>query len=384
MSHPTPRRSGVGVVLAIGVLAGGLAAAGGLPLPASRLTIVSGRGNVTQAQTVGARGLTSGPSQAQIRAAQVGSGQAVTLAFGGDVHFEGALASRLAANPLTVFNGAKPLYAGADLMMVNLETAITRSGTPEPKQFLFRAPPSALMAVKTAGITLATEANNHGEDYGAGGLADSIAAANQLGFPVIGLGRNVGEAFAPYRATISGQRIAILAATNVLDDNLRDEWTATESHPGLASAYDLDHLLPAIRQARATSDTVVVYLHWGIEGQGCPSPVQEQMAQRLVDAGADVVVGSHTHVQLGAGMLDGAFVDYGLGNFAFYATQPAQLESGVLKVTMTGRRVDGYRWAPAYISGGVASPLKGQASSVAERRWAGLRSCTNLGAGSAA
>jgi poly-gamma-glutamate synthesis protein (capsule biosynthesis protein) len=304
----------------------------------------------------------------------------VTLAFGGDVHFEGPVAKRLSSNPRTVFNPAKALYAGADVTMVNLETAITNAGAAAPKQFVFRAPPSALTAIKAGGIAVVTEANNHGEDYGTEGLADTITAATRAGLPVIGIGENLEQAFAPYRATIKGQRIAILAATHVLDDNLRDEWTATETHPGLASGYDLDNLLAAVRQARLTSDTVAVYLHWGIETQACPTPAQEELAHQVVEAGADIVVGSHTHVLLGSGLMDGALVDYGLGNFAFYATQPAQRESGVLRVTVTGRRIDAYRWVPARLSGGVATPLLGSASKAALARWSALRSCTDLDA----
>ncbi|MDQ1358239.1 MAG: hypothetical protein QOG44_2612 [Acidimicrobiaceae bacterium] len=290
------------------------------------------------------------------------------------------MAKRLSSNSHTVFNPAKPLYAGADIMMVNLETAITNGGVAAPKQFVFRAPPTALTAIKAGGITLVTEANNHGEDYGAQGLADSIAASTRAGLPVIGIGENVAEAFAPYRATIKGQRIAIIAATHVLDDNLRDQWTATDSHPGLASAYDVDHLLAAVRQVRLTSDTVVVFLHWGVETQSCPTPAQEELAHQAVAAGADIVVGSHAHVLLGGGLMDGAMVSYGLGNFAFYATQPAQLESGVLRVTVTGRRIDAYRWAPARLSGGVATPLSGSSAKSALSRWSALRSCTDLDA----
>jgi poly-gamma-glutamate synthesis protein (capsule biosynthesis protein) len=310
----------------------------------------------------------------------LGSGKAVTLAFGGDVHFEGVLARRLAAHPRTFLDPARALYSGADLVMVNLESAITTGGSPEPKQFTFRAPPSAYGALKAAGITVATQANNHGEDYGAVGLADSINAARHAGFPVIGVGFNVTEAFAPYRTTIDGQRIAIIAATQVLDDNLRAEWTATDTHSGLASAYDTDHLLAAVREVRRTADTVVIYVHWGTEQQNCPNGLQPPLARQLVDAGADIVVGSHAHVQLGAGRLGRALVDYGLGNFAFYATSGAQVESGVLKVTVTGRRIDSYQWTPARISDGIPHPLHGSAATTAVTRWASQRSCTDLSA----
>ena len=376
------RRTAVGVALAGVVFGGGLLGASGLPSTPLSASLVAEPANAAGSATppLPTPAAAVVPVPATSTAEQLGGGKAVTLAFGGDVHFEGALATRLAANPQTVLNAARPLYAGADITMVNLETAVTARGSPEPKQFTFRAPPSAYTALKAAGITLATQANNHGEDYGPDGLSDSITAAKQAGFPIIGIGNNAGEAFAPYRASVNGQRIAIVAATQVLDDNLQQQWTATDSHPGLASAYDLPHLLAAVRQARATSDTVVVYVHWGTETEACPNSLQQPLASQLVEAGADIVVGSHAHVLLGGGRLGGALVDYGLGNFAFYATASAQVESGVLKVTVTGRRIDAYQWVPGRISGGVPRPLAGGAAAAAERSWAQRRSCTNLAA----
>jgi poly-gamma-glutamate synthesis protein (capsule biosynthesis protein) len=309
--------------------------------------------------------------------AATGRGSPVTIAFGGDVHFDGVLLQKLNSAPTTMIDAAKPLYAGADIMMVNLETAITTRGSAEPKQFNFRAPPTAFTALRAAGITVATEANNHGEDYGAQGLADSLAAAKAAGFPVIGIGNNVAEAFAPFRATINGQRIAIIAATQVLDSNLASKWTATDTHPGLASAYDETHLLAAVTDARATADTVVVYLHWGTEKQSCPNPSQSPLAHKLVSAGADIIVGSHTHVQLGAGHIGDAFVDYGLGNFVFNA-QPGQTDSGVLAVTVRSRHIDSVTWRPARISGGVPIPLSGTEAMAANKQWQSLRACTDL------
>ena len=143
----------------------------------------------------------------------------MTLAFGGDVHFEGVVRPRL-ADPATALAPIQPVLAGADLAVVNLETAVTDRGTPAPKQYLFRAPATAFPALRAGGVTVATMANNHGMDYGVVGLADSLAAAAAAGFPVIGIGTDAAAAYAPYLTTIKGQRIAVLAATQVLDENL--------------------------------------------------------------------------------------------------------------------------------------------------------------------
>jgi hypothetical protein len=312
-----------------------------------------------------------------------GNGKAVTLAFGGDVHFEGVLGNRLSADPATALDGSvSALLGGADLSMTNFESALTQ-GTcpdPQPKQFVFHAPPSALTAFRSAGVTLVTEANNHGEDCGRAGLEQSLAVAQAANYPVIGIGQNAAQAFAPYRATIHGQRIAIIAATQVLDTNLATAWTATATQPGLASAYQEAELVAAVEAARKTSDTVVVYLHWGTEGHDCPNTVQEPLAAALVKAGADIVVGTHAHVQVGAGYLGSAFVDYGLGNLAFYDTTTPETYSGALVITATGRHIDSFVWRPAVISSGLPVAQSGSAATTALTRWSALRGCTNLAA----
>ena len=126
------------------------------------------------------------------------------------------------------------------------------------------------------------------------------------------------------------------------------------------------------------SDTVVVYLHWGVEGTTCPSAEQRQLARTLVLAGADVVVGSHTHRLLGGGRLGGALVDYGLGNLAFYSSGGPGTQTGVLTVTVTGRHVDRYSWTPAVINGGTPQPLAADATAPAVADWSARRSCTDL------
>jgi Bacterial capsule synthesis protein PGA_cap len=341
--------------------------------PASQTT------RAAEASATTARPTTTAPERAG--ATREPTGEPVTLAFGGDVHFEGAVGNRLAADPATTFGPIAAVLRRADLAVVNLETAITDGGTPAPKDFTFRAPASALTALKGAGVDVATMANNHGMDFGVAGLRDSLAAAKAARFPVVGIGRNAAEAFAPWRTTVKGQRIAVIGATQVLDSNLAAAWTAGGAgKPGLASAYEEPRLLAAVRAARADADTLVVDLHWGRELNGCPIDRQRTLAAKLVAAGADVVVGSHAHVLLGGGYLRGAYVHYGLGNFVFYSRGGITAESGVLLLTMRGRAVAGSRWVPARISGGIPIPLEGAAATRAVASWRSLRGCTGLAA----
>ncbi|GAA3576355.1 CapA family protein [Nonomuraea rosea] len=304
-----------------------------------------------------------------------------TISFGGDVHFEGMLRNRL-ANPRTALGPIASVLRASDLSMINLETAITTAGTPAPgKQFTFRAPPTAFTALKGAGVDVVSMANNHGMDYMDSGLADSLAAIKRSKFPVVGIGKNAAEAYKPFRKTVNGNRVAIIGATQVLDAEFIQAWTATADKGGLASAKDEPALLKAVRQARKNSDTVIVHLHWGTEMQKCPNPAQLSLAPKLVKAGADVVIGGHAHILLGAGYLDDAYVSYGMGNFVFYNSTPGTTgRTGVLTLTINGRKVLKDRWTPATIQGGVPIPMTGAAKTQAVTDWKALRSCAGLAA----
>jgi poly-gamma-glutamate synthesis protein (capsule biosynthesis protein) len=309
---------------------------------------------------------------------RLGSGRPVTFAFAGDVHFESPIREELAANPRAVLHSIRPVLARADLAIVNLETAVTSRGSAAAKTYTFRAPASAFTALAAGGVDAASMANNHGMDFGEVGLRDSVAAARRAGFPIIGIGLTAKQAYRPFRATIHGQRIAVLAATQVLDDHLIAAWTADPDAPGLASAKAVPRLLAAVRAARQTSDTVVVFLHWGVELAGCPTGDQRTLARQLVGAGADIVVGGHAHRLLGTGRMKRTLVSYGLGNFVWYSSGEVTSQTGVLQVTATGRRIDGYSFVPARIVSGTPRPLGGAERRAALTSWRSLRGCTGL------
>jgi poly-gamma-glutamate synthesis protein (capsule biosynthesis protein) len=108
--------------------------------------------------------------------------------FAGDVHFMDRTAALL-KNPSTAFGSITPTLADADLTIVNLETAITSRGTPEPKTYHFRTVPTSIDALKAAGIDAVSIANNHTLDYGQVGLLDTLDALSAASYPAFGAGR---------------------------------------------------------------------------------------------------------------------------------------------------------------------------------------------------
>lgn len=298
----------------------------------------------------------------------------ITLAFAGDVHAEAESGAALRAGLPTLGD----TLAAADLTVVNMEAAITERGERVGKQYAFRAPAETLTVLKDAGVDVVNLANNHGLDFGQTGLRDTLDASATTGLATIGIGADEDQAYAPHVATVDGQRIAVLGATQVLDGSLIAPWTAGPGKPGLASAKREQRLVDEVARARADADVVVVYLHWGRERDACPLPRQQTLARALVDAGADVVVGSHAHVLLGGGYLGDAYVDYGLGNFIFYARPGEGARTGVLTLTLQGRTVTESSWTPAVIRGGAPLLLEGSAAEAARQDKDSRRQCTDL------
>jgi poly-gamma-glutamate synthesis protein (capsule biosynthesis protein) len=266
--------------------------------------------------------------------------------------------------------------------MVNLETAITTGGIPQDKAFHFRAPASALTALRDAGVDVATMANNHAADYGAPGLSDTLAAIAASHFPVIGIGADDAQAFAAFNRTIDGTRIAIIAADQVQDETTLRLFSAGPGKPGVANAYSPE-LLDAVRAARAQGYLVIVYLHWGTEHTTCPNEDQRTLTDQLAAAGATAVVGTHAHELQGAGWRrDGVFVAYGLGNYLWFkGAGDDSPDNGVLTLTFRGGKVVGDSFAPAHLDErGVPVPATGPTRTRIEGEWQAARECAGLSA----
>lgn len=302
----------------------------------------------------------------------------VRLAFAGDVHFAGRVQTRLATHPRDILGPIGAVLGRADIAMVNFESAITERGSPEPKQFHFRAPAAALTALRAVGVDVVTMANNHGVDYGPVGLADTLAAIRTTRFPVIGVGADATQAYAPYRATVRGIRVAILAASQI-SDHTAAAWSAGAATPGIATALAPERLVAAVRAARARADVVVVYLHWGTEGQSCPNPAQVSLSRQLAAAGADAVVGTHAHLLLGAGWQGRTYVAYGLGNFLWWRDNAFSNDTGVLTLRVRPHQVVGATLTPAHIDGaGVPVPVAGAEAARIQEKFRGLAGCAHL------
>jgi poly-gamma-glutamate synthesis protein (capsule biosynthesis protein) len=299
----------------------------------------------------------------------------IRLAFAGDVHFTGRT-RRLLADPATAFGPIAGVLRSADFAAVNLETAVTNGGTPQPKTYHFRTPATAFTALRDAGIDLATMANNHVLDYGQAGLADTLAAAKAARFAYVGIGTNAAAAWAPHVVTIKGVKIAIIGVSQVAE--LASSWVATDTRPGEANSIDLGRTLAAVRAAKRLASVVIVFMHWGTEGVSCPDPNQLSLARELAAAGASIIIGAHAHMLQGSGWLGHTFVAYGMGNFLWWENSYSTA-SGVLELTLHPHAPLTARFIPAVVSGtGQPIPDRGTAARQAAAHYASLAACAKL------
>ncbi|MGH3712184.1 MAG: CapA family protein [Micromonosporaceae bacterium] len=304
----------------------------------------------------------------------------ITVAFAGDVHFaERTL--RLLDDPDTAFGPISEQLSAADVSIVNLETAVTEGGTKEPKQFHFRAPPSAYQAIKAAGIDAVSLANNHALDYGQDGFADTMRHAEEAGVPVFGAGVDRRAAYAPWVTEVRGVKIAVVGLSQIRE--LSERWAATDDRAGIAMAHDVAAAAEAVRAARKQADVVLVYLHWGKEGDQCPTSRMTTLAKALADAGATAVIGTHAHLLLGDGWLGKTYVSYGLGNFLWWWNDAFSNDTGVLRLTLRGSALTDTEFVPALISRTTGQPLPAEGDEAVRlsKKYAALRDCTGLADG---
>lgn len=238
------------------------------------------------------------------------------LVFTGDILLTGYLLSQYDTNGIQGIAASDIVEEmnQADLTMVNEEFPFSDQGTAaEDKQFTFRIDPKRVNVFQDLGIDIVTLANNHVLDYGQEALVDTFKTLDGAGIQYVGAGRNGEEAKQRREFELNGKKVGILAASRVIPV---PSWTAGAS-PGVFTTYDPTALVQEIKDAKETCDTVIVYVHWGIEKNEYPEDYQRELAKKYIDAGADVVIGAHPHVLQGIEYYNGKPIIYSLGNFIF-------------------------------------------------------------------
>jgi poly-gamma-glutamate capsule biosynthesis protein CapA/YwtB (metallophosphatase superfamily) len=292
----------------------------------------------------------------------------VTLMAVGDVMLARKTGELIQSTGLQApFEYVSDLFYSADWVVANLECAITDADIPEKKSYTFAAPMESAYSLVIGGINVVNLSNNHSQDYGPTGLADTLEALRRSQIKSFGFGKNNVEVHNPLLLEKNGLTIALLGYTDVPIEQSSyfdtRRWIATAEQPGLAWAV-LKDVQADVASARQQADLVIVYFHYGIENLDHATRAQHFLATAAIDAGANLVLGSHSHRLQEIEQYKGGLIVYSLGNFVFDGFDGSANLTAILSVRLDKTGVIDYTWYPMVIVDGIPQPADAQNAQV--------------------
>ena len=226
----------------------------------------------------------------------------------------------------------------ADLVFGNLETPITpRLEIPDFEK-IFRSNPGAEKALRQAGFSVLSLANDHVPDFGEKGLKDTFYFLENAGIKYVGAGQNEREAYQPVYIEKKGVKFAFLAYND--SDIAPAYYEASANRAGTAFMRQ-EKMTKAVKEAKQEANFVIVSMHAGTEYSDQPNDSQINFAHAAIDAGADLVVGHHPHVVQTLEEYGGKYIFYSLGNFVFDQPQKQETKEGLaVKIYFSKDRIN--------------------------------------------
>ncbi|MFO7889020.1 MAG: CapA family protein [bacterium] len=237
----------------------------------------------------------------------------ICLSFVGDLQMGGSCLPVIQSKGYDYpFDSTRILISRSDLAVANLEAPFVLQGKPFNKKFTFLVHPEWAAGALRAGFNVFTLANNHILDYGPEGLATTIQTLDSMQIKHCGAGENIDDAEKPCLVTVNNWKIAFFAFSLTYPA----EFWANKNKPGTAYPH-LKRIKSQIKKIRDNCDLIVVAFHWGGELWTFPKPYQIFYAHKVIDFGADIVIGHHPHVVQGMEFYKDKFIAYSLGNYVF-------------------------------------------------------------------
>lgn len=249
----------------------------------------------------------------------------VSLAVVGDVAFAGPLAQDALGAARSIDPRVRQLLA-ADILIANLEYAMTHVAPHSGCEFDLYGPPDSVEALKDVGISAVSLANTHALDCGARGLALTRRTLQEAGIGFFGAGLNYREACQPLLLDCKGLRLGFLA--------FHGGKVATARRAG-SLPLDWGPSRQLIRRTQRECDFLMVYFHNGVEAFNYPMAQTIKECHAAIEAGADLVVGTHPHTVQGMEFHRGAAIVYSVGNFIIPQVMPGFFERWAAQTTLT-------------------------------------------------
>ncbi|WMW79168.1 CapA family protein [Undibacterium cyanobacteriorum] len=269
---------------------------------------------------------------------QIKSEKSLSLVFVGDIVLDGKAGEHIqrGADP---FKGVKRIFESADLRIANLECVVALQGEVVDKNFNFRAHPRTLPYLAKY-VDAVSIANNHSGDFGPKAFSEMLTHLQQHQIGFFGGGNDLQQAHKPFIIEKNGYRIALLGYNEFMPRSFE----ATAKDAGVAWSED-EQVAADIRDARSvySADIVIPFMHWGWENELRSGPRQRALARKMIDAGADAVIGGHPHVIQDTEEYKGKPIIYSLGNFMIDAMDNANQARGwAVRLELKGTSVQ--RW----------------------------------------
>lgn len=245
-----------------------------------------------------------------------------TLCFAGDISLDenAVTTANLDVNGGDISKCISPelleIMREADMMCLNNEFTFSTNGAPlEGKMYTFRANPERVGILQDMGVDLVQLNNNHVYDYGRQAFLDTLDTLSNAGIDYFGAGHNLEEAMSPVYYTIDDKVVAFVGASRAEKYKMTPQ--ATEDDPGILRCYDPELFLQVIKEADANADFVIAVVHWGTEYSYDLEEVQLTTGKEYLDAGADVIIGGHSHCLQGMEFYEDKPIIYSIGNYWF-------------------------------------------------------------------
>ncbi|MEN6313637.1 MAG: CapA family protein [Clostridiaceae bacterium] len=261
----------------------------------------------------------------------------------GDIMLGRGVGMRLqkAGNYEMAFEKVASLLKQGDIVFANLESPFTESTHCLDKKgkIVLKAKPEASKALTSAGFNLLSLSNNHMLDYYETGLFDTMKVLEENHISYAGGGKNLEEARKPAIIEKNGLKIGLLAYTDMAELIF-----AGNPYLSFAAKADKSGLVPRkyetvredIMKLRGQVDLLAVSLHWGTEDSFTVTPEQIEFARKLIDDGADIILGHHPHQFQGMEIYKGKPILYSMGNFLFDQNDPENMESFIIDMKYKG------------------------------------------------
>lgn len=230
----------------------------------------------------------------------------------GDIYPSGACEAPLVQGEAgQVFHDLLPHLQGADFVLGNLETPLTKLNNPITKDGAnLKANPKTLNGLKKAGFRAFGLANNHILDHGDKGLMETMESLKREEIDFFGAGKDLSCAAQPHIVTVGDSTIGFLAVAE-------HEFTIATANTYGAYGLNVPDNVRQIAALKKQVDHVVVLYHGGKEHYPYPTPNQQNISRFFVEMGADVVIAQHSHIVGAYEWYNDKFILYGQGNFLF-------------------------------------------------------------------